>query len=824
MPTYANILLPLPFNVAFTYMVPESLHDAIAVGHRVIVPFGAKKYYTGIVNQLNVKEPEGFEVKSITMLLDKDPILRFPQLKFWEWIANYYLSPLGDVYKAAVPAGLKIESESDISINPDAEDDELMALPEKDKFIVALLRNEGHMTAKEIEKKTGFRNVESIVSRLIDSGIVIITEKLVERYRTKLQTFVRVNLDKSNLAEDVKRAFSAIGNAKKQQIAFMTLMQISGFNRPDSEQVEVTKSLLQEKAGVASSIIKSLADKGLVEVYQKSISRFKPLERALSDLPALSAAQNTALDEIHKSFITHNISLLHGVTSSGKTEIYIHLIDYVMRQGRQVLYLVPEIALTTQLTRRLQNVFGNKVVIYHSRFSDNDRVEVWRRLLHSSEPCVVIGARSSIFLPFAHIGLVIVDEEHEASYKQYDPAPRYNARDAAIVLASMHGAKTLLGSATPAIETYYKATSGKFGLIKLTERYGKDTALPKIEAVDMTLERKRLNVKGAFSLPLVASAKSELNEGNQVIFFHNRRGFSPFARCKACAFVKKCDNCDVSLTYHKATRQLVCHYCGASYPLPTVCPVCHLPQMEVVGYGTERVEDEVEAMFPGHRILRMDLDSTRAKDAYENIIDDFSAHKADILVGTQMVTKGLDFGDVSLVGILNADQIINFPDFRSSERAFNMLSQVAGRAGRRNAEGKVVIQTYSPDNPIINFVKRQDYEGFFAHEIAERQAFLYPPFTRIIYIYLRHKNQDILSDIAVRYADSLRKVFGNRISGPEEPAISRIQQLYIRKIMLKVETEASMKKVKDILLEANAEMAALSQFKGTIIHYDVDPY
>lgn len=795
MSAYANILLPLPFNATFTYAVPDEMRQRLGVGFRVVVPFGRKKYYTGIVTALDVARPESFEVKEITLCLDSSPIIRYPQLKFWEWISEYYISPLGDVYKAAVPSGLKIESETDVTLNPDAEEDELMKLSEREKFVVAVLKNEKHSNVREIENRTGFRNVEATLSGLLDKGVVIITEKLVERYRTKTLTCVRPLLSRDNASEGIRKAFESIGSAKKQQMAYMTLIQMSGLNRPDAPETEVTKAELQEKSGVGAAIIKALADKGVIEIYRKSISRFRRCAEPSGTLPVLSKAQADALDGIHKSFIDHNITLLRGVTSSGKTEIYIHLISYVLGQGNQALFLVPEIALTTQLTRRLQKVFGDKVVIYHSKFSDNDRVEVWRKMLSSNEPMVVIGARSSIFLPFAKLGLVIVDEEHEASYKQYDPAPRYNARDAATVLASMHGAKTLLGSATPAIETYYKAKTGRYGLVELTERYGKDTSLPTVEVIDMTLERKRFRVKGTFSMTLVNDAREAVKNGRQVILFHNRRGFAPFARCKACAYVPKCDNCDVSLTYHKSTRQLNCHYCGATYSLPAVCPVCRQPEIEIVGYGTERVEDEVEAMFPESRILRMDLDTTRAREAYENIIDDFSAHKADILIGTQMVTKGLDFGDVSTVGILNADQIINFPDFRSSERAFNMLMQVAGRAGRRDSEGRVMLQTYQPAHPIIGFLLKHDYTGFYDHEIEERKAFMYPPFTRIIYIYLRHRDLNVLCDIAARYADSLRAVFGNRISGPEEPSVSRVQQLYIRKIMLKIETGADRKSV-----------------------------
>lgn len=555
--------------------------------------------------------------------------------------------------------------------------------------------------------------------------------------------------------------------------------------------------------------------------YTKEINRFRSTVRHTSAPPVLSDAQQCALNGIHNSFNDHSTVLLHGVTASGKTEIYIHLIDYVLRQGNQILYLVPEIALTTQLTQRLQKVFGDKVVIYHSKFSDNERVDIWRRMLRSSDPCVVIGARSSVFLPFTRLGMVIVDEEHETSYKQFDPAPRYNARDAAMVLASMHGAKTLLGSATPSVETYYKATSGRYGLVTLGERFGQ-AEMPAIEIIDMLKERQRKSIDGLMADETTRLAREAIKRGEQVILFHNRRGFAPLARCRQCAYTPKCDACDVSLTYHRHINKLVCHYCGATYELPTVCPACKEPAVEILGYGTERIEDLVQAKFPEARILRMDLDTTRNKDGYEKIINDFSSHKSDILVGTQMVTKGLDFAGVSVVGVLNADTIINFPDFRSAERSFNMLMQVAGRAGRKSERGLVAVQTSQPEHPVIRFLTADDYTGFFSHELEERRRYNYPPFTRLINIYLKHRSAENLNIIAEIYGRRLRELFGTRVFGPEEPSVGRIQSLYIRKIMLKVEVQASMQKVRNILRELLEHMHTLPQMKGTIVYYDVD--
>lgn len=821
MPTlYAEVILPLPLNATFTYRIPEAMTDSVKVGYRVIVQFGAKKYYTGIVSSISHIAPEGFEVKDIVSIIDTHPIVKHPQLKLWQWISDYYLCALGDVYKAAVPAGLKIESETSVELNSDFELSNEHQLNERELIIYQLLDHEGKLSPSEIEKKTGFKNCIDILNRMLTIGAIIISEKLIERYRSKKETYVKIVAKQDS--EDIHRLFEAVKGAKKQETMLLALIEMSGFSRKDSELIEVSRAQLLERTGLTTAIVSALANKGIIEIYQKEINRFKFNGVVTNKLPILSEVQSTALDEVHKSFTDHDITLLHGVTSSGKTEIYIHLISYILQRGDQALFLVPEIALTTQLTRRLQKVFGDRVLIYHSRFSDNERVDIWKKLLNGSEPCVIIGARSSLFLPFSRLGIVIVDEEHESSYKQYDPAPRYNARDIATVLASMHGAKTLLGSATPSIETYHKAKIGKYGFVELLQRY-ENVTLPKIEVVDMTTSRKRYLTKGSFATNTIAASKEALEKGNQVIIFHNRRGFAPLARCKQCAWTPKCEHCDVSLTYHRFQHQLVCHYCGASYPLPNVCPSCKEPAVEILGYGTERVEDEVVNLFPNHRILRMDLDTTRNKDGYENIIDDFSNHKADILVGTQMVTKGLDFGDVSMVAILNADSIINFPDFRSTERAFNMLEQVSGRAGRRTEQGAVIVQTSNPTHPVINFLKNHDYVGFFNHEIEERKLFNYPPFTRVIYIYLKHRDNNNLSEISTIYASRLRELFGNRVFGPEEPMISRIQSLYIRKIMLKIEINASMKKVKQILRDTYEQMHQLPRMKGMIVYYDVDP-
>ncbi len=820
--TYAEVLLPLPLTGFFTYKVPDMMAEAIRPGCRVVVPFGRTKFYTGIVAGLTPRRPEGFETKEISQLLDSEPIVRHPQMKFWEWIADYYLCSAGEVYRAAVPAGLKLESETVVEVNPDFEEDPGDRLSERDLLVMnAVRRVPKKATLAAVARETGFRNTSAIVARLVERDALMVSENLVERYKTRKIEMVEMAIERGDSAA-LHAAFDSVKGAPKQEKALLTLIELSGFMRQGSDLCEVTRADLLDRSGVTSPIIIALENKGIVRRRKKEVSRFAPVSKATMPMPELTDSQREARDAIIKSWGEKDITLLHGVTSSGKTEVYISLIDRMLRSGRQVLYLVPEIALTTQLTTRLQRVFGPKVIIYHSRFSDSERVELWRRLLTTHEPIVVLGARSALFMPFASLGLIIVDEEHESSFKQQDPAPRYNARDAAMVLAGMHGAKTLLGSATPAVDTYYKALTGRFGLVSLTERYG-GSELPRVEIVDMAKARKKREVSGAFSLQLRRLINDAASADRQTILFLNRRGFAPMARCKMCGYVPKCENCDVSLTYHHGIDRLVCHYCGTPYDLPRVCPACREPGLEIIGYGTERIEEEIAASFPEIPVARLDRDTTRNKDDYERIIDEFSAGKDKMLVGTQMVTKGLDFGRVSVVGVINADATINQPDFRSAERAFNMLEQVAGRAGRRGDDGVVAIQTYTPSHPLFGFLVSHDYVGFYNHEIEERRLYNYPPFTRIINIYLKHREQGRLHVLAGAYGRRLRELFGNRVFGPEEPHVARIKQMHIMRIMIKIETEASMKKVKHILRETYLEMDAARALNGAQVYYDVDP-
>lgn len=820
--TYAEVLLPLPLTGFFTYKVPDMMAEAIRPGCRVVVPFGRTKFYTGIVAGLTPRRPEGFETKEISQLLDSEPIVRHPQLKFWEWIADYYLCSTGEVFRAAVPAGLKLESETVVEVNPDFEEDPGDRLGERDLLVMnAVRRVPKKATLAAVARETGFRNTSAIVARLVERDALMVSENLVERYKTRKIEMVEMAIERGDSAA-LHAAFDSVKGAPKQEKTLLTLIELSGFMRQGSDLCEVTRADLLDRSGVTSPIIIALENKGIVRRRKKEVSRFAQVSKATMPMPELTDSQREARDAIIKSWGEKDITLLHGVTSSGKTEVYISLIDRMLRSGRQVLYLVPEIALTTQLTTRLQRVFGPKVIIYHSRFSDSERVELWRRLLTTHEPLVVLGARSALFMPFASLGLIIVDEEHESSFKQQDPAPRYNARDAAMVLAGMHGAKTLLGSATPAVDTYYKALTGRFGLVSLTERYG-GSELPRVEIVDMAKARKKREVSGAFSLQLRRLINDAASADRQTILFLNRRGFAPMARCKMCGYVPKCENCDVSLTYHHGIDRLVCHYCGTPYDLPRVCPACREPGLEIIGYGTERIEEEIAASFPDIPVARLDRDTTRNKDDYERIIDEFSAGKDKMLVGTQMVTKGLDFGRVSVVGVINADATINQPDFRSAERAFNMLEQVAGRAGRRGDDGVVAIQTYTPSHPLFGFLVSHDYTGFYNHEIEERRLYNYPPFTRIINIYLKHREQGRLHILAGAYGRRLRELFGNRVFGPEEPHVARIKQMHIMRIMIKIETEASMKKVKHILRETYLEMDAARALNGAQVYYDVDP-
>lgn len=817
---YAEVILPLPIADMFTYSIPPDM-EGVERGSRVLVQFGPRKYYTAIVSDIVTTPPAGFQVKPIMALLDPTPIVRFPQVKMWRWIADYYLCTLGEVYKAAVPSGLKIESETFISVNPDFSPDE-SPLSEIQAEVFMEVSEEKRVRMSDLSRLLETPRLASTVNKLISMGALEVSERSIDTYRPRTEVCVGLccNRDDNDKLHEFFGLTSRSVNQEKLLVAFL---EMSCWLRTDEAVREVSKKELLERSRITAGIFDAMRKKGIFRTYKKSVNRF--LAHATGKEPGvaeLSLPQKNALSEIRDSFKSKGVTLLHGLTGSGKTEIYSHLIRDVLKEGNQVLYLVPEISLTTQLTDRLHKIFGNSLLVYHSKFSDSERVDIWRRVLSSSGPLLVLGVRSSVFLPFARLGLVIVDEEHEASYKQYDPAPRYNARDAAIVLASMHGAKTLLGSATPSVETYYKAQNGKYGLVTLSERY-EGAALPDVEIVDMRAERKHKTANGIVSSRLRAVTSAALKEGKQAIMFQNRRGFAPIVQCRECGWTPKCVNCDVSLIYHKNISQIRCHYCGHSEALPNVCPACGQNSIVTYGYGTERIAEEMHEQFEGYRVARMDLDSTRSKDAFQEIIDEFANHETDILVGTQMVSKGLDFANVSVVGVLSADTLLNFPDFRSTERAFNMLEQVSGRAGRRDGNGHVVIQTNDPENEVLSFVSGHDYTGFYNHELQERHRYAYPPFTRVIMIKLRNKDARELDALAVTYTLELRKVFGNRVLGPEKPFVSRVSTWYIQQIMLKVESGASMSKVKKLLRDIFVQMASDSRMKRTQVFYDVDP-
>jgi len=816
---YVDVILPLPLPGTFTYSVPDEWADSVRIGMRVVVPFGKKKMYTAVVYLVHTIMPTVYEAKDIVCLLDNAPILRRPQMKFWEWISSYYQAFLGDVYQAAVPAGLKLESETRVCINPEFEAETV--LTEKEEKVLIALSEGKPVTITELNKVTEMRDVMPTLTKLLEKGAVEISEELTDKFRAKTETFVKITAEAVK-EENLRQIFDDLSRAKKQLEVLMKYIELSKCLTLN-QQREVSRKDLLEKSGASAPILAGLLERGVLEIYHKEVGRLDVSEVQTAEVFPLNEFQQTAFREIEKQFIEKQVVLLHGVTSSGKTELYIHLINKALADGKQVLYLVPEIALTTQLTTRLKRVFGRRLGVYHSKFSDAERVEIWNNVLNDKTYDVIIGVRSSIFLPFRQLGLVIVDEEHESSYKQYDPAPRYHARNAAIVLASMHGAKTLLGTATPAIETYFNAQNGKFGLVELNQRH-EEMAMPEILVVDTKEAYRKKQMESHFSDTLLEKMNKALQNKEQVILFQNRRGYAPYIECKACACVPKCKNCDVSLTVHKSFNTLTCHYCGYTEPIPNICPACKMPgTLSTKGFGTEKIEDEIRLIFPQARVSRMDLDTTRSKKSYDKIITDFEQHKVDILIGTQMVSKGLDFEHVSLVGILNADNMLNFPDFRAHERAYQLMAQVSGRAGRKNKRGTVILQTTTAEHAIIGQVIRNDYAAMYATQCEERKLFRYPPYFRMIQIVLRHRDPNIVTQAANKMAVDLRAVFSSRVLGPNVPAVSRIQNLYIRHILLKFEVEASAERAKEILREVTNQVIAEPKFKSLWVNMDVDP-
>lgn len=754
---FVDVILPLPLDGVFTYSVPASMEGQVQRGFRVLVPLGRNKTYVGVISDIHNKAPEGYQTKDILQVLDVSPILLDSQLKLWQWIADYYMSPLGEVYKAALPSGLKAED--------------------------------------------GFRPKTELYIRLTD------------KFKNEQALHVALNM---------------LQRAGKQLTAFVDYLALSHWDTLSGQTcqepvVEITRDELINSSHASLQTLNALVKRGLLETYELEVGRLNHGgDPHLENIKPLSSVQQDAYNQIQFSFLKKNVTLLHGVTSSGKTEIYIHLIRQALEQKKQVLYLLPEIALTVQIMQRLQHVFGNRLGIYHSKYSDAERVEIWQKQLSRHPYDVILGARSAVLLPFQHLGLVIIDEEHETSYKQQDPAPRYHARSAAIVLAQMFGAKTLLGTATPSLESYYNAKTGKYGLVTLQERY-KGIELPEIQIVDIQDLQRRKMMNGPFSPLLLAKTREALERGEQVILFQNRRGYAPMIECKQCGWVPHCQHCDVSLTFHRNFNQLTCHYCGFTYQVPTECPACGCKELRTKGYGTEKIEAEVQDVFPEARIARMDLDTTRSRQAYERIISDFSAGRTNILIGTQMVSKGLDFDKVSVVGILNADSMLNYPDFRAYEHAFMMMAQVSGRAGRKGKRGLVILQTKSPGLPILDQVVRNDYPAFYQSLIAERQQFHYPPYYRLVYVYLKHRQDALVESASIEMSSRLRQWFGARVLGPDKPAVAKVKSLSIRKLVLKCEFGLNMADVRKYLALAQQQMLQDKRYSTLQIYFDVDP-
>lgn len=755
---YADIILPLPLEGVFTYSVPDGMTAAVKPGMRVVVPFGRSKKYIGVVLRTHGEEPS-FDVKDILSLPDPHPIVTGLQLRLWQWIADYYMSPLGDVFKAALPGGLKDED----GYRPKTE--RCVTLPEK------------------------MRSGQSL-----HVALNMLVQTRARKQRELFECFLAMS-----------RWDEACSGGSRDSVT------------------ELTCEELLNEAHATTTALNALVTRGFLTIYEREVGRVgNGGESHPENMKTLGDAQRKAFDEIQDTFRTKNVTLLHGVTSSGKTEIYIHLIDKTLREGGQVLYLLPEIALTVQIMKRLRNVFGDRLGIYHSKYSDAERVEIWKRQLSDNPYGVILGARSALFLPFSNLRLVIVDEEHETSFKQQDPAPRYHARSAAIMLASMCGAKVLLGSATPSAESYSNALTGKYGLVSIMTRY-KNIQLPEIQVVDVKDLRRRKMMNGPFSPALLAAVREALADGRQAILFHNRRGFAPMTECHVCGWVPHCDKCDVSLTLHKSLGRLTCHYCGSVFYVPDRCPCCGSTDLRARGYGTENIEDRVRDIFPEARISRMDLDTTRTRNAYERIIGEFSSGHTNLLIGTQMVSKGLDFGNVAVVGILDADTMLNNPDFRAYEHAFMMMSQVAGRAGRKGSRGKVILQTRNPELPVIGEVVRNDFKTFYKELFEERRMFRYPPFSHIVCVYLRHRDARVADDAAADMARLLRAALGDRVLGPDRPSVARVKTMSIRKILIKLENGISLPRVRECLRSQQSVLMQNRRYATLETYYDVDP-
>lgn len=819
---FAEVLLPVPVPRLFTYRIPFNLNDKTRIGQRVIVQFGDRKIVTGIIFNIHEHAPKDFEAKYILELLDDFPAVSEVQFKLFQWIADYYMCTLGEVMNAALPAGLKLSSESMVQIHPAFDlEESAHHFSEKEVMLLQRLAN-GTMTYTEISKFLGIKFIFTILKSLSSKEAIILFEEVKEKFKPKTEKRIRLNAA-LNTPKSLEDLFHSLDSRPRQEAVLLRYLQeVPALQDPKANKNGISKKTLLQ-GEISESSVNTLVRNGILEEFEAVVPRFGFENPRDAVAVTLSDEQDRAYREIIRSFDSQTATLLHGVTGSGKTEIYISLIRKALESDTQVLYLLPEIALTTQIVQRLKKIFGASMGVYHSRFSDNERVEVWNGIL-SGKFKFVIGVRSSIFLPFDNLGLIIVDEEHDASYKQQEPAPRYHARDVAMILAKFHHAKVVLGSATPSVETYFQAKQNKYGLVKIDKRFG-DARLPEILLADIARERKMKTIKGEFSRALLQHIEGALSRNEQVIIFQNRRGYSPMMSCEDCGWVPKCVNCAVSLTYHQYRHALVCHYCGYREAVPHQCPVCTSTRVKTVGYGTEKLEEELNVFFPDAQIQRMDLDTTRSKNSYENILVKFENGETDILVGTQMVTKGLDFDRVSLVGVFNADRMMHFPDFRSHERAYQLITQVSGRAGRRDRQGQVVIQTSNTSHPVLNFILRNDFETFFEAEIADRRKHDYPPFTRLIEITIKHTDKKVCQEASRHLASELREQLSKvKVLGPGEPMVSKIRNLYLMSILLKiVRGKSDLTQIKQRIHHNTDALLREKPFRNVRIIVDVDP-
>lgn len=822
-PTYIDVVLPIPLRQSYTYHLPDDMEGRVVVGSRVVVQFGARKFYTALVKRIHSEKPQ-YKTKPVEILLDEHSVVLPVHFRFWEWVSNYYMCSEGDVMNAALPSGLKLESKTVVTINPDWI--EVENLTQTEQSVYDYISQQNHVTVDQINNYTHKTNAYSVTQSLLRKGAVVTDERIKESFRPKTETYVKIAEDYAS-EEALHRVFDQLKRADKQLQLIMSLL--NGLNFFSTQRTDsLPKKQLSKMGNYSEAAFNALIQKGFIETVDVRIDRILKADDGKLSSVVLNSYQTEAFHNIHRQFVEKQTVFLHGVTASGKTEVYIKLIEEQLREGRQVLYLLPEIALTSQIIERLKKAFGSKAGVYHSRFSDAERVEIWNKVLEGNENPeadyrLVLGTRSALFLPFNNLGLIIVDEEHDPSFKQFDPAPRYNARDAAIVLASYFDAKVLLGTATPSFESYFNAKTGKYGLVTMSKRFY-DVALPQIKIADMGEAYKRGIMKSHFTPELIDEITKALEQKEQVILFQNRRGFATYVQCGDCGYIPKCSNCDVSLTYHLKQNILQCHYCGYTISMPTHCPACNSENMKTRGLGTEKVEDEIATCFPDAVVDRLDMDSTRSKNGFEKIITRFSEHKTDILIGTQMVTKGLDFENVSIVGILNADNMLNFPDFRSFERAYQLMAQVSGRAGRKHKQGSVVIQTFQPDHPVITHVINDDFQSLFMGYINERKLFNYPPWVRFINITVRHKDNDRTVYAARLLANELVSVFKNRVFGPEYPLVGRIQQLYQQIIRIKLEKQIAADEAKKYIAVLIEKVKNQEHNSSVSFVIDVDPY